>query len=248
MAGILAGIFPFGVGAVYTGQYAKGLAHLVIFVAFIWGLSSNVNGGLDAALGIGLGFFCIYQIIDAIRSARAIQMGQPAPDPFGLSQTFGTGEKLDTSKVPLGAVILIGIGAIFLLQTLDVPFFNVSRIWPLFLIAIGVWLFAKRQGLGGVRNDGCVRPLGQRGLTGPVVLVTLGVLFLIAGFDGPDFGRTWPVLLLAIGLAKLLEDKTPRGGPPPQPGGVSPAPGTESAPTPSEIPQPPSSSSEVRNG
>src|ERR1700730_13889926 len=27
VAGILAGFFPFGVGAVYTGQYAKGLAH-----------------------------------------------------------------------------------------------------------------------------------------------------------------------------------------------------------------------------
>src|SRR5208282_2999091 len=32
VAGILAGFFPFGVGAVYTGQYAKGLAHLAIFV------------------------------------------------------------------------------------------------------------------------------------------------------------------------------------------------------------------------
>ena len=31
VAGILAGFFPFGVGAVYTGQYAKGLAHLAIF-------------------------------------------------------------------------------------------------------------------------------------------------------------------------------------------------------------------------
>jgi Domain of unknown function (DUF5668) len=220
----------------------------VIFVAFIWGLSANVSPGLDAALGISLGFFCIYQIIDAIRSARAIQMGQPAPDPFGLGQTFGTGEKVDTSKVPLGAVILIGIGALFLLQTLEVPFFNVSRIWPLFLIAIGVWLFTKRQGVPGARYDRYVRPLGQRGLAGPVVLVTLGVLFLIGAFDGPDFGRTWPVLLLAIGLAKLLEDKTPRGGPPPEPSGVPPAPGTGSAPTPGEIPQPPSSSSEVRNG
>src|SRR4030095_6756613 len=31
LAGVLAGLFPFGVGAVYCGQYAKGLAHLVIF-------------------------------------------------------------------------------------------------------------------------------------------------------------------------------------------------------------------------
>src|SRR5260370_17694789 len=28
VAGILSGFFPFGVGAVYTGQYAKALAHL----------------------------------------------------------------------------------------------------------------------------------------------------------------------------------------------------------------------------
>src|SRR5579864_2975922 len=29
LAGVLSGLFPFGVGAVYTGQYAKGLAHLL---------------------------------------------------------------------------------------------------------------------------------------------------------------------------------------------------------------------------
>src|SRR3954467_6974849 len=33
LAGVLAGFFPFGVGQVYTGQYAKGLAHLLIFSA-----------------------------------------------------------------------------------------------------------------------------------------------------------------------------------------------------------------------
>ena len=37
LAGILAGFFPIGVGAVYTGQYAKGLSHLVIMVLLILG-------------------------------------------------------------------------------------------------------------------------------------------------------------------------------------------------------------------
>src|SRR5258708_6500384 len=37
LAGVLAGFFPFGVGAVYTGQYAKGLAHLVIFTLLVLG-------------------------------------------------------------------------------------------------------------------------------------------------------------------------------------------------------------------
>ena len=46
LAGILGGIFPFGVGAVYSGQYAKGLAHLVIFVLLVWGESVIDNGGI----------------------------------------------------------------------------------------------------------------------------------------------------------------------------------------------------------
>ena len=37
VAGILAGFFPFGVGAVYCSQYAKGLAHLLIFGLLIFG-------------------------------------------------------------------------------------------------------------------------------------------------------------------------------------------------------------------
>src|SRR2546426_11165488 len=37
LAGILAGFFPFGGGAVYTRQYAKGLAPLGSFVGMVWG-------------------------------------------------------------------------------------------------------------------------------------------------------------------------------------------------------------------
>src|SRR5262249_36426713 len=95
VAGILAGFFPFGVGAVYTGQYAKGLVHLLIFTGLVWGLSSG-NGNLAPALGIILAFFVVYQIIDSVRSAWAVRMGQPVPDPFGLAQSFGAGEKVDT--------------------------------------------------------------------------------------------------------------------------------------------------------
>src|SRR5512132_3525895 len=38
LAGIL-GAIPFGVGAVYNGQYAKGLAHLIIFILLVIGAS-----------------------------------------------------------------------------------------------------------------------------------------------------------------------------------------------------------------
>src|SRR5580692_4017833 len=57
LAGILAGFFPFGVGAVYNGQYAKGLAHLVIFTLLVWGESVVNNDGLNTILGLGIAFF-----------------------------------------------------------------------------------------------------------------------------------------------------------------------------------------------
>src|SRR3979490_2479577 len=68
VAGILAGFFPFGVGAVYTGQYSKGLAHLLIFVMLIFGVSHG--GSWDWLFGFGIAFFVVYQIIDAIRTAK----------------------------------------------------------------------------------------------------------------------------------------------------------------------------------
>ena len=88
VAGILAGFFPFGVGAVYCSQYAKGLAHLVIMVLLIIGNSSDVPWYMHVVLGIAIGFFYVYQIIDAARTAKAVSEGLPAPDPFGLACKF----------------------------------------------------------------------------------------------------------------------------------------------------------------
>jgi hypothetical protein len=45
----------------------------------------------------------------------------------------------------------------------------------------------------------------MRGLMGPVVLITLGVLFLIQQYSRISFGQLWPILLIAIGLVKIIE-------------------------------------------
>src|SRR5208282_4935547 len=72
VAGILAGFFPFGVGAVYTGQYAKGLAHLATFVLLVAGANASDTGHSEALgiiCGFGIAFFYVYQIIDSVRTA-----------------------------------------------------------------------------------------------------------------------------------------------------------------------------------
>jgi len=246
LAGILAGFFPIGVGAVYTGQYAKGLAHLLIFTGIVWGLSSGHMGGLEPILGIAMGFFYVYQIIDAVRSAKAIQTGQPVPDPFGLGRTFGTGDRSDLSKAPVGAVVLIGLGALFMLHNIGLWSLSLDRFWPVVLIAIGAWLFARRWGLIGHVNYDCER-CRARCLMGPAVLVTLGMLFLLETQDVISFGRTWPVLLVVIGLVKVYQSSASNaghiGGPPPTGAGSS-GPGPTTAAT-GEVHLP---SSEVKNG
>jgi hypothetical protein len=44
-----------------------------------------------------------------------------------------------------------------------------------------------------------------RAVRGPVLLITLGVLFTVDYFYGYPFHRTWPVLLIVFGILKLLE-------------------------------------------
>ncbi len=255
VAGILAGFFPFGVGAVYTGQYAKGLAHLVIFVLLIAGCNAADNdhfAALGVFCGLGLAFFYVYQIIDSVRSAKAIQMAQPVPDPFGLAATFGGGAKIETSKVPMGAIVLILLGVLFLLNTMGLTEFGLGRLWPLILIGVGGWMFARNWGLVGACCTGCqCARCRSRRLMGPTVVFTIGVLFLLQNLHVANlhFHRTWPVILLVVGAVKLLqgsaslEGHMPSMGPGANPAGgpIPPAP-----PVPPVPPVPPTS--EVNRG
>ena len=144
----LPGFFPFGVGAVYTGQYAKGLAHLVIFTLLVLGASSGSETmGMVCGLGIAA-FLCLPDYrCRALR--RAIQMGQPRARPVWIGHNLQRRRPDGCSKVPVGALVLIGLGVIFLLHTLDIWDFSAHRVWPLMLIGIGGFLLLRRLGLIG---------------------------------------------------------------------------------------------------
>jgi len=53
-----------------------------------------------------------------------------------------------------------------------------------------------------------------RSLTGPAMVITIGVLFLLDRVHGQylSFGNTWPVLLLVIGVLQLGGALAPREG------------------------------------
>ena len=48
-------------------------------------------------------------------------------------------------------------------------------------------------------------PTLLRSIRGPVMLVTLGTLFMIDHSGGASFHRTWPVLLIVLGVMWLGE-------------------------------------------
>jgi|SRR5450432_4077676 Domain of unknown function (DUF5668) len=79
-----------------------------------------------------------------------------------------------------------------------------------------------------------------KGLMGPAVIITIGVLFLLNETQGGRyyFWNSWPVILLVIGAVQLGSALAPREGHivPPVPGTVPPIP---TPPQPPVVPPPP---------
>jgi len=215
------GIIP-GVGAMYNGQFFKGLIHVVIFAVLI-SITDHY-----AIFGIFVAAWILYQSFEAYHTARARRDGHPLPDPLGLNEVgnwlnlggrpagppqpgapganpgstgayqagpyqagyqnpypgvsyqqtpyqspYQTGYTPPAAgftdpglppippipppppippvywrrKEPIGALVLIGLGVLFLLGQMNILSDRVFEyIWPLGLIALGVWLILRRSG------------------------------------------------------------------------------------------------------
>jgi hypothetical protein len=132
----LLGLFP-GLGAVYNGEYNKALIHIVVFAAMIVGLSSDLGAAAETALALLLAGFIFYMAFDAMRTAKAKQVGEVSMDPL---ETW-------SKDRPIGPIILIGLGILFLLNNFSwFPFYQIERFWPLILIAVGILMFRNRLG------------------------------------------------------------------------------------------------------
>jgi len=97
------GLFP-GLGAVYNGEYNKALVHIVVFAAIIVGLSSDPGDGGAITLSLLLAGFVMYMAFDAMRTAKARRLGEPTADPL----------EAWSKNRPVGPIILIALGALFL--------------------------------------------------------------------------------------------------------------------------------------
>ena len=136
---LILGFAP-GVGAIYNGQYAKGLIHAVIFGLLV-SIESNLHHeGLAAFIGVMIGVWVIYQAFEAFHTARKRRYGiavEEFSSLFDIHQSHG--------RFPVGAILLIGIGFVLLLENTGVISLDeFERYWPAILILAGVYLLYAR--------------------------------------------------------------------------------------------------------
>jgi len=172
------GLIP-GVGAMYNGEYAKGFLHVLIFGTLIWmaGHVHGLFGiGIAAfyvympieayrtarARQMGVpppdpfGFNTLFgshaaPVAPANVATGVVPGGAPVSEGVAVPPTGSEAPEVEQprTRVPIGAVILIGLGVLFLLGEMDVLNFDwVGRFWPLILIAVGVRILMKRQQRG----------------------------------------------------------------------------------------------------
>jgi Domain of unknown function (DUF5668) len=136
----LLGLIP-GVGAIYNGQYAKGLLHVVIMGMMASIAASNELGGLEWMIGMLLIVFPFYMAFEAYHTALRREKGLPV-DEFSSILPLRAGA---AGGFPIGPVVLIAAGVIFLLHNLDVlRISHIVRFWPVLLIVLGIYMIYVR--------------------------------------------------------------------------------------------------------
>jgi len=133
------GLIP-GVGAIYNGQYVKGLIHVIILGILISIETSDASAGLGPLFGMLIAVWWFYMAFEAYHTARKRQIGQPVDE-------FSSIVPLHSSRrgFPVGPVLLIGFGVLFLLNTMDVlRFERLVRYWPVLLIVLGAYMLYER--------------------------------------------------------------------------------------------------------
>jgi TM2 domain-containing membrane protein YozV len=129
------GLIP-GVGAIYNGQYAKGVVHVVIFGLLISITASSAARDVDPLFPFLIAIWYFYMPFEAYHTARKRQLSEPVDE---FSSIFPM--RTRNSGFPIGPIVLIALGVLFLLNTLEVlRFEQIVRWWPVALIALGAYM------------------------------------------------------------------------------------------------------------
>jgi TM2 domain-containing membrane protein YozV len=230
------GVIP-GVGAMYNGQFVKGLIHIFIFAILV---SSADHFPI---FGLFIAGWIVYQVFEAYHVAKARRDGMPVPDPLGLNEignwlnigqrgTHGPGPAGPGAVNPGGGFAAgqtanptganpAGTGAASgQAQRWQTPYQGSSQgpyTGP--YGAAGTGAGYTGPGVPPIPPIPPVPPLCWRRKEpiGAVILIALGLLFLMGQFDlfsGRAFEFAWPLILIGLGVwmvVRRMQDA--QGGP-----------------------------------
>jgi hypothetical protein len=117
-----------GMGAVYNDEYLKALTFFAVFASLIL-LGDKVHG----VFGFGAFVFLVFTLFDAYRTAELHVRRRVE----SRNRSEGS-PQLDKTILGWG-LFLIVLGVLFLLQNI-IPFYFLTRIWPLLFILLGAYL------------------------------------------------------------------------------------------------------------
>jgi hypothetical protein len=136
LAGVLAFFFPFGTGALYNAQFKKAAMFFFVFA----GLVSLQPSAPQPFVALMLAGFFIYQIFDAVQTAKAInraslhQKLEPVTDIEEIPVAI-------TSGSIFWGISLMILGGILLLANFEViDYDTLWEFWPIAVIFFGLKL------------------------------------------------------------------------------------------------------------
>jgi len=224
-AAAVLGLIP-GVGAMYNGQYFKGLIHVVVFVVII---SITTHFGL---FGLFIPAWILYQSFEAYHTAKAMRDGEPLPDPLGLNEVgnwLNLGTRPRTPGQPYGGPMgqsqgygqgYTAPGPVGQAQAPGgypppepPPYQTYEPYQPPYTPPAGTFPDPP------IPPQPPVPPMDWRRKEpiGAIVLIGLGTLFLLGQldiFNGRLFDFTWPLLLIGLGVWLIIRRiGSAQGGP-----------------------------------
>jgi hypothetical protein len=208
----LLGFIP-GVGAMYNGQYAKGVVHLVVFAILV--SLANENG----IFALFIAGWMFYQVIEAHHTARARRDGTPLPNPFGLNdlgERLGFGKAWPANATPHVSAAMPDaypppVGGTYVPPAAAYPGYP-SQLNP-------AWGAPWEQPIPPYADP--ANPLDPNSIStrnrfpsGAIWLIGLGAIFLIANsriFHGFHTRYLLPFLLIGFGVWLFVQRMTNRG-------------------------------------
>ena len=136
----LLGFIP-GVGAIYNGQYVKGLIHVIVLGVLISIVSNDeMSGNMQPLFGMMIAVWVFYMAFEAYHTAKRRQLGQPVDEFSSIVPRSG-----HPARFPLAPTVLIAVGVLFLLHNLNIlRIGELLRYWPVALICLGAYMLYER--------------------------------------------------------------------------------------------------------